>query len=195
MLNRLFCFLFSNLWQRNGKESASLRKGSHMYGNSWLCTLFCEGPGTEPCLHPRPPAFSLPLEVKQKQNKTKSKDIKQVSVKLKTGKQMVILGFYLLFLQAQVTLLDIVVKNENLLWSLSITFGNLSQEHSVTEKLPEVKKLKSRIMRQLLSGKTLTTQPKVGHRIWLGIQKPVSISQQPYKIQWRLVLHFRWGSY
>lgn len=42
-----------------------------MYGNSWLCTLFCEGPRTEPCLHPRSPAFSLPLEVKQKQNKVK----------------------------------------------------------------------------------------------------------------------------
>lgn len=38
-----------------------------------------------------------------------------MSVKLKTGKQMVILGFYLLFLQPQVTLLDIVVKNENVL--------------------------------------------------------------------------------
>lgn len=35
----------------------------------------------------------------------------------------------------------------------------------VTEKLPEVKTLKSRIMCQLMSGKTLTTQPKVGHRI------------------------------
>lgn len=38
-----------------------------------------------------------------------------MSAKLKTAKQMITLGFYLLFLQAQVTLLDIVVKNENLL--------------------------------------------------------------------------------
>lgn len=66
-----------------------------------------------PCPHSKPSAFSLPLEVKQ--NKTKSKDIKQVSVKLKTGKEMITLAFYLLFLQAKVILLDIVVKNENLL--------------------------------------------------------------------------------
>lgn len=35
----------------------------------------------------------------------------------------------------------------------------------VTEKPPEVKTLKFEIMGQLMSGKTLTVQPKVGHRI------------------------------
>lgn len=66
-------------------------------------------------------------------------------------------------------LLDIVVKNENLLCNLSVTFGNLCEElYYRKEKLPQVKTLKSRIIRcQLTGGKTLPVQPKVGHRIWL----------------------------
>lgn len=52
-----------------------------------------------PCPHPKPPAFSLPLEVKQKQNKPKSKGQKQMAAKLRSGEPMITLGLYLLFLQ------------------------------------------------------------------------------------------------
>lgn len=57
-----------------------------------------------------------------------------MAAKLKTGKQIITLEPYLLFFQAQGALLNIIVKNENLLLNFSILFGNLCREYYITEK-------------------------------------------------------------